>query len=197
VLQIKSYYHFVKAVNYYLVANNFHNAMFINDNCEAYEEYKTEVLKENFSELIKLSGVPFMDVIIEFAKSYNNEMNAVIVFSEKELSANASYELFNLNMISGKLGKKSSGLISLKEKNNSQGLFDMGVCPKLGVGSQPIDDPDFVEVMKKKWEIDELPTIVKESQFINLEKGELKKPFLSLVKIHSELLKIKLKLQVG
>ncbi len=178
VLQIKSYYHFVKAVNYYLVANNFHNAMFINDNCEAYEEYKTEVLKENFSELIKLSGVPFMDVIIEFAKSYNNEMNAVIVFSEKELSANASYELFNLNMISGKLGKKSSGLISLKEKNNSQGLFDMGVCPKLGVGSQPIDDPDFVEVMKKKWEIDELPTIVKESQFINLEKGELKNLFI-------------------
>ena len=178
VLNITSYYHFIKAVNYYLVANNFHNSMYINDNCDAYEEYKTEVLKENFGELVRLSGVPYMDIIVEFAKSYNDEMNAVIVFSEKEISANASYELFNLSMITGKLGKTANGLISLKEKNNSQGLFDMGIQPNLGVGTQPISDPKLVKSMKKKWKVKELPTTVVENQFVNLEEGKLKNLFI-------------------
>ncbi len=178
VLHLKSYYHFIKAVNYYLVANNFQNAMYINDNCSDYEEYKNNVLKENFGELVELSGVLTMDTIVEFAKSYNNEMNAVIIFSEKEISANASLELFNLSMITGKLGKTSNGLIALKEKNNSQGLFDMGICPKLGVGTQTIDDPKLVKQMKKKWKVDELPETVNESQFMNLEEGKLRNLFI-------------------
>ena len=178
ILKVSSYYHFIKAVNYYLVANNFHNAMYIGDNCEAYEEYRNSVMQENFGELVELSGVPTMDTVVEFAKSYNNEMNAVIVFSEKEISANASYELFNLSMITGKLGKTSNGLIALKEKNNSQGLFDMGICPKLGVGTQPINDPKLIKLMKKKWKVDELPSTINESQFINLEEGKLKNLFI-------------------
>lgn len=178
ILKIKSYYHFIKAVNYYLIANKFHNELFINDNCDAFEEYKEELLKENFGELVKLSGVPYMDTVVEFAKSYNNEMNAIIVFSEKEISGNASYELFNLNMITGKLGKTANGLISLKEKNNSQGLFDMGICPNLGVGTHSIDNSKLVKLMLKKWKIDELPETITESLYENLEGGSIKNMFI-------------------
>ena len=40
-------------------------------------------------------------------------------------------------MITGKLGKTANGIIALKEKNNSQGLFDMGITPqKDQVGNQ-------------------------------------------------------------
>ncbi len=67
-IKIKSIYHFIKAVNYYLVANDFQNGMFITDNCEGFEEYKENLLKENFVELIEKSGVPYMDQIIEFAR---------------------------------------------------------------------------------------------------------------------------------
>lgn len=150
-IQIKSYYHFVKAVNYYLAANNFQNSMFINDNCEEYEAYKEELLKENFVELIEKSGVPYMDQIIEFAKEYNNQMNAIILFSEKELSAEVCAELFNLAMITGKLGKTANGLISLKEKNNAQGLFDMGIAPEIGLGSQCMQNDDFLKQMNDNW----------------------------------------------
>lgn len=125
VMVIKSYYHFIKAVNHYLVAGNLHNGLFIRDNCSGFEEYKTALLKEDFTELVREAGVS-ADSLMEFAVSYNEEPNAIIVFSEKELSANACTELFSLAMITGKLGKTASGLISLKEKNNSQGLFDMG-----------------------------------------------------------------------
>ena len=175
---IKSYYYFIKAVNYYLIANHFENALFIKDNCSDFDEYKKKVLKENFVELVKLSGVKYMDNIIEFAKEFNNQMNAIIVFSEKEISSNASFELFNLAMITGKLGKTSSGLISLKEKNNSQGLFDMGICPTLGVGSQAILDKPLQRKMKKLWHTRNLPKTVNVSQYESLEKGILKNIFI-------------------
>jgi len=175
---IKSYYYFIKAVNYYLIANHFENALFIKDNCSDFKEYKKEVLKENFVELVKLSGVKYMDYIIEFAKEFNNQMNAIIVFSEKEVSSNASLELFNLAMITGKLGKTSSGLISLKEKNNSQGLFDMGICPTLGVGSQAILEKKLQQKMRKLWHARSLPKTINVSQYESLEKGILKNIFI-------------------
>ncbi len=178
ILKIKSYYHFIKAVNYYLVANEFHNGLFIKDNCEGFEEYKEKLLKENFVELVEKSGVTFMDQIVEFAKKYNREQNAVIVFSEKELSSNACTALYNLSLITGKLNKTASGLISLKEKNNSQGLFDMGICTSTGVGCQSVEDKEFVEKMKKKWKVDNLSEYVNECLHAILEKGDFKNIFI-------------------
>jgi formate dehydrogenase major subunit len=178
VLRIKSYYHFIKAVNYYLVANNFHNALFIKDNCEGFEEYKEELMKENFVDLVDKAGAPKMDDIIEFAKQYNEEINAVVVFSEKEISSNTSQALFNLAMITGKLGKTGSGLIALKEKNNSQGLFDMGVCMALGIGGMPVTDKVLMSKMKKVWKVKELSTTVHTDIYDYLEDGCLKNLFI-------------------
>ena len=101
-------------------------------------------------------------------------MNAVLVFSEKELSSNSCMEIFNLAMITGKLGKTANGLISLKEKNNSQGLFDMGICSKLGVGGVSIDDKDLVEKMKSKWGIKDIPASIGIKMKDQLESGKLK-----------------------
>ncbi len=178
VLNIKSYYHFIKAVNYYLVANSFQNQLFIDDNCQGFKTYKKALLKENFVDLIDKSGVLYMDEVIEFAKEFNKQMNSIIVFSEKELSANACRELFNLALITGKLGKTSSGLISLKEKNNSEGLFNMGIHPGFGVGSVPINDKLLIERMKKKWKLDKLPKNTSDSLFSLLETGKFKNIFI-------------------
>jgi formate dehydrogenase major subunit len=178
VVNIKSYYHFIKAVNYYLVANGFENGLFIKDNTEGFEKYKKELLKENFVELVEKSGVKFMDSIIEFAKEFNNQMNAIIIFSEKEICAQSAFELRNLAMVTGKLGKTSNGVISLKEKNNSQGLFDMGICPKLGVGGQDIFNMDLQANMKEKWGVKRLPKFITDSQYEALEKGILKNLFI-------------------
>ncbi|MCK5764391.1 MAG: molybdopterin-dependent oxidoreductase, partial [Bacteroidales bacterium] len=178
ILKVKSYYHFIKAVNYYLVANNFHNDLFIGDNCEGFAAYKEGLLKENFVDLVEKSGVAFMDSVIEFAKAYNNEMNAVIIFSEKEVCSNACSEMSNLALITGKLGKTANGLMSIKEKNNAQGIFDMGICPTLGVGATDIRNKGLVAQMKKVWKVKSVPKEVNESQFERLEKGKLKNLFI-------------------
>ncbi len=175
--QIRSYYSFVKALNHYLVSNEKQNNLFINDNCADFDIYKEELLKHNFSELVKDAGISETE-LIEFANTYNKEQHAVIVFSEKQISANCSYELFNLALITGKLGKTASGLIALKEKNNSQGLFDMGVCNKVGVGTIPINDASLVAKMKENWRVDSVPERVEECNDTLLEAGQFKNLFI-------------------
>jgi formate dehydrogenase major subunit len=155
VIRIKSYYSFIKAVNHYLLSKGMENGLFLTDRTEGFEQYKSSTLKQNYDELVKLAGVS-EDQIAQFAEDYNLQMHAILIFSEKEISAACSSEIFNLAMITGKLGKTSNGLISLKEKNNSQGLFDMGVVPDAGPGGQSILDKEFINILEKSWQTHDL-----------------------------------------
>jgi len=158
-LKVKSYYHFIKAVNYKIIEKGWQNALFIKDNCDDFDTYKKSLSKEDYDELVSKSGVCCQSIIEEFARNYNNQMNAIIIFSEKEVSSNVSRELFNLAMLTGKLGKTANGLISLKEKNNSQGLFDMGISSKNGIGYVDLSDKKYAKKLAKKWNVDSLPEI--------------------------------------
>jgi formate dehydrogenase major subunit len=154
-LHIKDYYYFIKAVNHYLLSKGLHNEMFIRDQCSGFEEYKKQLLAEDFGMLAE-KAAHCKECIEIFADAFNQEMNAVIIFAEKNVTSNTAYEIRNLCMITGKLGKTATGMIALKEKNNSQGLYDMGICGKIGVGTLPITDPKLQERMMSAWETREL-----------------------------------------
>ena len=156
IVRVKSYYHFAKALNHYLLAKGLENALFLRDRTEGFEGYREMLLKEDFGSLLAAAGVS-AETVGSFAEEFNLEMNAILIFSEKEASGNSSRELFNLAKITGKLGKTASGLIALKEKNNSQGLFDMGVSPHSGIGGRKLDDPDYQRQLAETWKVSGLP----------------------------------------
>ena len=176
IIKIDSYYHFIKAVNHYIVTNKLYNMMFIKDNCDNFDLYCKTLIAEDYTELVKLSGTT-ADIISMFAEDYNLQMNAIILFTEKEISAPASTELYNLTMLTGKLGKTSNGLIALKTKNNSQGVFDMGAYPTFGVGYQEINDADFINKLEKTWKIKGLPKHSIREQEVLLREGKIKNIF--------------------
>lgn len=150
VLNVKSYYYFIKAVNHYLLSNGLENGIFIKDNVKGFDEYKKNILYLNFQDLLKESGIFFEKQIAEFAEDFNNEPRAIIVFAEKNIDGETAKEIYNLMLITGKLGKTSSGLISLKEKNNSHGLIDMGISPEYGIGGTKINEKinDVYDLLK-------------------------------------------------
>jgi formate dehydrogenase major subunit len=127
VINVKSYYNFIKALNYYFIKSKQENKIFINDKCEGFEEYSNNILNEDFKKLLKKSGIENDEVLMDIAESIDKEPDTVIIFSEKYLSSNAVFELKNLVMLTGKLGKTNQGLIALKESANSQGLADMKI----------------------------------------------------------------------
>ncbi|MDY0102005.1 MAG: FAD-dependent oxidoreductase [Lentimicrobium sp.] len=156
-IHIKSYYHFVKAVNHYLLSHHLENGLFIRDLIDNFDDYKQNVLNDSFDELVKASGIDRAETLIQFAIDYNNELSAVIVFSEKELSGRTCAEIFNLACITGKHGKTGSGLLLLKEKNNSHGLHDMGVMSNLGPGACDWNDPMLRQSFEHNWNCGTLP----------------------------------------
>jgi formate dehydrogenase major subunit len=174
---VKSYYHFVKAVNHYLLTKGLENALFLRDRVEGFEGYKAMLLKEDFNALVASSGISSGE-IAAFAETYNNEINAILIFSEKETSGNTSKELFNLARITGKLGKTANGLISLKEKNNAQGVFDMGVSPHLGIGGQELSDKEYTARVLEKWGVNEIASEETTCLHGALNEGEIKNLFI-------------------
>jgi formate dehydrogenase major subunit len=157
-MKAESYYYFVKALIHYILAHDMHNGLFLNDHIDNFEEYKKEVLSDDFDDLYDKIGSCCMDHFVNFAKEYTQAMNSVIIFSEKEVSANTVIELHNLAIITGKLGKTANGLIGLKEKYNAHGLMDMGMKPELITGGQSLRDENVVERVKETWKVESLPS---------------------------------------
>lgn len=156
-LQIKSYFHFIKAVNYLIVKNELQDHDYIKNLVENFDEYKTSLLALDFSNLQSEAGVS-SDLIEKFAFDYRNEAHAVIVFAENELSGHTCGEIFNLALLTGKHGRTGAGLLLVKENNNTHGLHDIGIMGNLGPGATAWDDPFLRSTIQFNWRSKELPT---------------------------------------
>lgn len=175
VLRVKSYYHFFKAVNYYLLESEQEDKAFIKNFTTGFDEYRDQLLAQDFDELFEKSGVCCMESLAEFSRLFNNEPHPVLIFQEKEVSSNTNLELINMMLITGKPGKKNGGLLALKEKNNSQGLIEMGACHLMAPGYRPTDDPEVIQYLQQVWNTENIPAeilspykLLKEQKLRNL-----------------------------
>ena len=175
--RVRSYYHFLKAVNHYILANGLENAVFIGDHCSEFDAYRESLLAEDYKHLLDQAGCT-PEQLAGFVEAFNKEHQSVIFYSEKHLSANACHELHNLNYLCGKSGKMASGGFSLKEKNNSQGIFDMGGCAALAPGGKSISDKDVREKLAKAWQVKSLPEAVNQEQWQLLKSGRIRQAFI-------------------
>lgn len=174
---VQSYYAFLRAANYYIVKQNLVNELFVNDRTKGFQGFSETLLQENFDALLDKAGWSEKE-LGQFVKTVNNEPNAIFIAEEKHLDANAMAELRNLMLLTGKLGKTAMGLISLKEKNNSQGLFDMGVGRNIGIGTVIMDEnPIIIEKMASLWNVD-LPDDIGNPLIDQLKEGNLKNLFI-------------------
>ena len=178
--RIKSYHAFFRAANYHILKNKLQNCNFLNDHTANFNDYRNEFLKADYDALLKAAcdcDDCAGECVAEFAETFNESMNAIIIFSEKQLSSNAALEIKNLCLITGKLGKTASGMIALKESNNSQGLIDNGMKPMFGLAGQKPDNPEYISQLKNVWGIDQLPEKA-ECQCENIKEGRHKNLFI-------------------
>ncbi len=176
VTRVTSYDHFLKAAVHYILSNKLENQVYIHDHCSGFDRYRSEMLGLDFQELVHAAGCTEKQVR-DFARGYNEEHQAMLFFSEKHVSSDTCHELRNLAMITGKSGKTAAGLVSLKEKNNAQGLFDMGACAAIAPGGQPMGDQAQREQLEKTWDMKNLSSRVETEQWQLLEEARLKNAF--------------------
>lgn len=67
------------------------------------------------------------DDIKEAAAAYANAKKAMIVFTQNYATTEAATLIADIALVSGHIGAPRDGILQIKEKNNSQGLIDLGI----------------------------------------------------------------------
>jgi len=153
---VKDYFYFTKAICFYLVSNNKDFGIFVDGLAQGIEEYKTQLLQKNYTELLEKAGTD-AETIEKIATILIEVPETAFILSEKNLDEKTLLEVKNLMLLTEKQGKTFSGIINLKPSCNTQGLFDMGILPEYGPGNRKIEGA-YLQLLKNTWNCQKLST---------------------------------------
>lgn len=127
---------------------------FIRERTEGFEEF-VDVIREYTPEKVEeITGVP-REKIVHAARLYGRARKASIVFSmgitQHITGTDNVLSLANLAMLTGNVGRESTGVNPLRGQNNVQGACDMGALPDVYPGYQNVTDPEIREKFEEKW----------------------------------------------
>ncbi|MDD1762256.1 MAG: formate dehydrogenase subunit alpha [Methanothrix sp.] len=129
---------------------------FISSRTEGFEEFRKVVEEYPPERAAKITGVA-AEKIIEAARLYAKADRAMIVYSlgiTEHITGTANVmSLGNLAMLTGNVGRWSTGVMPLRGQNNVQGACDMGALPNSYVGYQPVIDSNNLAKFEKAWKV--------------------------------------------
>jgi formate dehydrogenase alpha subunit len=135
------------------------NEEFIAKRTEDYEKFRAAVMQQSFEQAEKITGVS-RQLIAEAARLYARARSAAIVYSmgitQHTTGTDNVLSLANLAMITGQIGKPSSGVNPLRGQNNVQGACDLGALPNVYPGYQPVTSPEVKQKFEKAWQVSSL-----------------------------------------
>ena len=133
---------------------------YIEDRTEGYEELKM-LVKEYTPEYIeKITTIP-KEKLVEAARIYATTKKAMIVYSmgitQHTTGVDNVKSIANLAMLTGHVGRASTGVNPLRGQNNVQGACDLGALANVYSGYQKVVDPAAREKFEKAWDVEGLP----------------------------------------
>jgi formate dehydrogenase alpha subunit len=123
----------VAGLNKAILAEGLENKSFINADTREFAAFTTALDGISFEQIAEASGVNEADLREAARLIGANGRVAVIYGAEIMRSAdaiNAVTGAVNLALLTGAAGTGGAGVYPLDEKNNTQGMLDMGVCPE-------------------------------------------------------------------
>ncbi|MGV8175652.1 MAG: molybdopterin-dependent oxidoreductase, partial [Methanothrix sp.] len=128
---------------------------FIAQRTEGFPEFKDSLLQLSSSDASRITGVE-PDLIREAARLYAGAGPSSIIYSmgitQHSHGVDNIFTLANLAMMTGNIGKPSSGINPLRGQNNVQGSCDMGALPNLLPAYQAVTSPELRAKFEKAWE---------------------------------------------
>jgi formate dehydrogenase alpha subunit len=129
---------------------------FIAGRTEGFEEFRNVVETYPPERAARITGAPEED-IVEAARLYAGAEKAMIIYSlgmTEHVTGTANVmSLGNLAMLTGNVGRPSTGIMPLRGQNNVQGACDMGALPNNYVGYQPVTDQNIRSKFEEAWKV--------------------------------------------
>jgi formate dehydrogenase alpha subunit len=138
-----------------ILSENLINCDFIDSQTEGFDEEFRKNLSEFTPEKASaITGVP-KEQIIKAARLYAKGKRAGIYYTmgitQHSHGTDNVYSIANLALMTGNLGKESSGVNPLRGQNNVQGSTDMGCVPNNYPGYQRVTIPAIRQKFEELW----------------------------------------------
>jgi formate dehydrogenase alpha subunit len=134
---------------------------FISECCDNFDAFKESLKNFHLDFVEKATGVP-RDTIVEASRLYATSKPATIIYAmgitQHSHGTDNVMALANLAMLTGNMGRPSTGVNPLRGQNNVQGACDMGALPNVYTGYQRVDNPDIQKKFEIAWRSDLNPT---------------------------------------
>lgn len=127
---------------------------FIEDRTEGFDDLKKAVAEFTPERVEEISAIP-ADDLVAAAKMYGSAEAGSIVYSmgitQHTTGVDNVLSCANLAMITGNMGRPSTGVNPLRGQNNVQGACDMGGLPNVYPGYQNVTVAEIKEKFEKAW----------------------------------------------
>ncbi len=146
----------VNGMMHIILREGLEDKRFIRERTEGFDELKKVLTKYTPGYVEKITRVP-KEILVEAARSYASLKPASIIYSlgitEHTTGTDNVSTLANLAMLTGNVGKRSSGVNPLRGQNNVQGACDMGALPNVYSGYQDVEDSRMRGKFEKVWKV--------------------------------------------
>ena len=128
--------------------------VFIEERCENFDAFKQALNDFDLDFVESITGVP-RDNIAQAARMFAVNSPATILYAMGITQSSHGHDnvmaTANLAMLTGNVGKRSTGVNPLRGQNNVQGACDMGALPNVYPGYQAVADPAIRGKFETAW----------------------------------------------
>jgi formate dehydrogenase alpha subunit len=137
-----------------ILTNGWHNEAFIAERTEGFEEFRKVIEQFPPERAAEITGVSAEDIrtIAEwYAKAKAGSLVYCMGITQHTTGVDNVKSLANLSMLTGHIGRESTGVNPLRGQNNVQGACDMGGLPNVYPAYQPVNNPDIQKKFEAAW----------------------------------------------
>jgi len=156
---------------------------FINERCENFIEFMNSLEAFDLDRVSEITGV-LAATIAEAARVYATNGPSAILYAmgitQHSHGTDNVLATANLAMLTGNVGKPSSGVNPLRGQNNVQGACDMGALPNVYPGYQGVAGPALRAKFEDAWgcTLPAEPGVVLTDMFHAMDEGKIKAVYL-------------------
>ncbi len=127
---------------YYIIEAGLVDQNFIDNRCEAWDEYRQAIMALDLDEMERVCEVDrelIKNAAIAYAKADKAMSFHGLGVTEHSQGSRTVMSIADLAMMTGHIGRPGVGVNPLRGQNNVQGAADMGCQPHQGAGYLPLD----------------------------------------------------------
>jgi formate dehydrogenase alpha subunit len=127
---------------------------FIESRCENFEAFRESLRYFDIDSVQQITGINGQK-IVEAARTYATRKPASILYAmgitQHTHGTDNVLATSNLALLTGNIGKPSTGVNPLRGQSNVQGACDMGALPNVYPGYQRVDNPEVKRKFESAW----------------------------------------------